>query len=378
MLSPLIRQFHFTKAERHGAAALLFLALGAFAAPDVLRWFHQPAYTDLSAFSEQIKTYQPRSGSEKSEATADPPAALFPFDPNTASVETLVRLGVPEKVAHTIARYRERGGRFRNANDLGKIYTLPEAVFERLRPYVRIGDGPVATNTQTHRGAGVQAESFPFDPNTATESDLLRLGLPKALVGRLLRYREKGGFFFDKTDFRKLYGLSDADYERLEPYIAIAKSDVAVRPAAYAGGASPTAAPVGPLDINAATVEDWKRLPGIGAGRANQIIRFRDKLGGFVHVGQVAETYGLPDSVFQVIRDYLHIAAPVYRKIHLNTASEDELAAHPYISFKQAQRIAAYREQHGPFRNVDGLARITALGDVAWLDKIRPYITVEQ
>ncbi|MBK9336439.1 MAG: helix-hairpin-helix domain-containing protein [Lewinellaceae bacterium] len=376
MLKPLIRQFHFSRAERHGAAALLLLASLSFAAPELLPLLHRPVSTDFSGFENQIKTYRAAHVTGEALPTTDAQAALFFFDPNTAPVETLVKLGVPEKVARTIAKFRERGGRFRSPDDLGKIYTLPEEIFERLRPFVRIG-GDGRETARRSETAAARPEQFHFDPNTAREADLLRLGLPKALVGRLLRYREKGGFFFEKTDFRKLYGLSDADYARLEPYITIAKSDVAVRPAAYAGGAGYASAPITDLDINAATVDAWKRLPGIGAGRANQLVRFREKLDGFVSVEQVAETFGLPDSVFQGIRPYLRVESAVFRKINLNVASEDELAAHPYFSFKQAKLIAAYREQHGRFGSADDLTRIAAFTDKTWMGKVRPYLAVE-
>lgn len=372
MLNQLIRQFHFSKAERHGAAALLLFAGISFVAPDLLRLLHQPGRTDFSEFESQIQANLTRHVSGGQPLDSEVQTDLFQFDPNTATVETFVQLGVPERVARTIAKFRDRGGRFRSADDLGKIYTLPEEVFERLRPFVQIGGKKVAVSRRETIDAA-QPELFPFDPNTATESDLLRLGLPKPLVGRLLRYREKGGFFFEKTSFKKLYGMTDTDYARLEPYIAIAKSEVAVRPAAYAGGAGYTTS-IPHLDINAATVEDWRQLPGIGAGRANHIVRFREKLGGFVRTEQVAETFGLPDSVFQGIRPYLRMESPVFKKTNLNAASEDELASHPYINFKQAKLIVAYREQHGQFNSADDLTRIAAFTDKAWLEKVKPYL----
>jgi competence ComEA-like helix-hairpin-helix protein len=374
MLNQLIRHFHFSKAERHGAAALLLLAGISFVAPDLLRLLHQPGHTDFSEFESQIQANLARHVSEDTPLASEAQTDLFQFDPNTATVETFVQLGVPERVARTIAKFRDRGGRFRSADDLGKIYTLPEEVFERLRPFVQIGGKKVAVSRR-ETIAAAQPELFTFDPNTATESDLLRLGLPKPLVGRLLRYREKGGFFFEKPSLKKLYGMTDTDYARLEPYIAIAKSEVAVRPAAYAGGAGYKTS-IQNLDINAATVDDWRKLPGIGAGRANHIVRFREKLGGFVHTEQVAETFGLPDSVFQGIRPYLRMESPVFKKTNLNAASEDELASHPYINFKQAKLIVAYREQHGQFNSADDLTRIAAFTDKAWLEKVKPYLGV--
>ncbi|MEQ1746342.1 MAG: helix-hairpin-helix domain-containing protein [Saprospiraceae bacterium] len=372
ILRKIIRQFHFTKAERHGAAALLFLIGCTVLAPELYRWQQKPEATDFSDFEKQIAEY--RAANRETTKPVAETAALFFFDPNNAPVETLLALGIPERVAHTIARYRERGGRFRTADDLGKIYTLPEEVFERLRPYVRIGSGNEKAAKKEPGKA--EPEAFAFDPNTAGESDLLRLGLPQDLVRRLLRYREKGGYFFEKADFRKLYGMTDAAFQRLEPYIAITRSEAAIRPAAYAGGRAKAAEPSN-IDVNSAAAQDWQQLPGIGAARAGQIVRFREKLGGFVRIEQVAETFGLPDSVFQTIQPYLRVEAPLLAKINLNTATEAELNNHPYINFKQAKLIAAYREQHGAFTKPQDIQRIAALSDKDWLSRIMPYLSVE-
>ena len=377
MFKHLLRQFYLTRAERNGAVALLLLAGASWIAPAVYRHFRPAPQTDFSAFAHLLDEYA-------STVPSAPPAgtgvALAPFDPNTASVETFVGLGLAEKTARTIVKYRERGGRFRSAADLQKIYSLPAADFERLRPFVRIGeDAPQHHSPQLVLASMAAPELFSFDPNTATEADLRRLGLPPALVGRLLKYREKGGFFYDKKGFSKLYGLTETEFLRLEPYLAIAKRETAPRPATYAGGgnAAGPAVEAAPVDINTATPDDWQRLPGVGAVRAYKIVRYREKLGGFVAVAQVAETAGLPDSIFQKMVPRLRLGVPVFRQINLNTATADELVEHPYFSRKQAQLIVHYREQHGPFGRVEDIARIAAFSDAAWLAKISPYLIVQ-
>ncbi len=371
MRQHLLRQFHFSKAERHGAAALLVLAVATFLAPDIYGLFYRRDPVDPAWFADQVRNYSAGNAAPESSVST----ALFVFDPNTATVETFVRLGLPERVAGSIVKYRDRGGRFREADELRKIYTLQEADFERLRPYIRI-----ATSPTTHPALVTQnnpSALFPFDPNTAGEFELLRLGLPKPLVTRLLHYREKGGVFADPAGFRKLYGLSDRDFERLEPYIAIAKSDRTKLPAANPNGKVPPAGGPVELDINTASTDDWQRLPGIGATRAQKIVQFRDKLGGFVRIEQVAETFGLPDSVFQTIRLQLHVKAPVFRKINLNAATVDDIAAHPYFTAKQARLIVAFREQHGPFSSAEALDQIAAFTDRQWIQKVKPYLTTD-
>lgn len=379
MLKHLLRQFYLSKAERYGAAGLMLLALAAFILPEMYRLLRKPAETDFSVFAGQVEAYFSAAVIAADETGNDAGPALFHFDPNTASAETLAQLRLSPKVAATIVKYRERGGRFRSAGDLQKIYTLPEEDFERLRPFVRI-ESSISDkhNRQALKPTSASSELFPFDPNSATEQDLLRLGLPRGQAARLLRYREKGGFFFDKADFKKLYGLTEAEYTRLEPYIAIAKSEAVARPVTYSGGGVAKINADVIIDINTATPDEWRQLPGIGAARAHKIVRYRDKLGGFTSAGQVAETYDLPDSVFQKIRPQLRVEMPVYRRININTVSEAELRAHPYFNFKQVQLIVAFREQHGHFKSINDLERIAAFTDRQWIEKVKPYLNASE
>ena len=64
-------------------------------------------------------------------------------------------------------------------------------------------------------------ERFPFDPNTADSTQLLRLGLQPWQVRNIYKYRAKGGIYRQKEDFAKLYGLTVKQYRELEPYIQI-------------------------------------------------------------------------------------------------------------------------------------------------------------
>ena len=68
---------------------------------------------------------------------------------------------------------------------------------------------------------GTVHELFPFDPNTADSTQLLKLGLQSWQVRSIYRFRAKGGIFREKTDFARLYGLTKKQYEVLAPYIII-------------------------------------------------------------------------------------------------------------------------------------------------------------
>ena len=62
----------------------------------------------------------------------------FRFNPNTVSIEDLIRLGFTEKQAQAIDNYRRKGGRFRRSSDFAKSYVVADSVFRRLEPFIDI------------------------------------------------------------------------------------------------------------------------------------------------------------------------------------------------------------------------------------------------
>src|SRR5690606_42068522 len=67
---------------------------------------------------------------------------------------------------------------------------------------------------------------------------------------------------------------------------------------------------------------------------------------------------------------------PAVKKINLNTADEQRMAAHPYFGRKIARAIVTYRFQHGNFKSVDDLGKIPLI-DKNNLGKLFPYVTVD-
>lgn len=63
------------------------------------------------------------------------------------------------------------------------------------------------------------------------------------------------------------------------------------------------------------------------------------------------------------------------QKVNVNTAEPWLLQALDGIGPKLAEAIVAYREEHGPFRRADDLARVPGIGP-ATVEGIRDFITV--
>src|SRR5687767_7242716 len=163
-----------------------------------------------------------------------------------------------------------------------------------------------------------KGELFYFDPNTITTSGWKRLGLRHKTIQTIEKYLSKGGHFYKPGDLQKIYSLKTEEYERLEPYIRIESKTssanehfVSSKPKDESQASKTHAARYSSIDINAADTSAFISLPGIGSKLALRIVNFRDKLGGFYSVDQVGETYGLPDSTFQKIKQWLKLDDPL-------------------------------------------------------------------
>ncbi|WP_205508739.1 ComEA family DNA-binding protein [Longitalea arenae] len=223
-------------------------------------------------------------------------------------------------------------------------------------------------------GAQPVAGLFPFDPNTLDPAGWKRLGVSDRTANTIQRYRAKGGRFKNAADLQKVYGLKEADCKRLMPYVRItapAITTVADKPVVKF-----TKTPPPLIDINRADTTAFISLPGIGSKLASRMVHLREKLGGFYAVQQVAETFGLPDSTFQLIKPRLACSPVLLQKINVNTADEQTLKQHPYIRWQIARAIVQYRQQHGLFQSPEDLQRIVLITPELY-QKMAAYLAVE-
>ena len=222
-----------------------------------------------------------------------------------------------------------------------------------------------------------KAESFQFDPNTATITDWIRLGVREKIAQNIQKYISKGGKYYRPEDLKKIWGIPKADVDRLMPYVKI-ESITASYPKYDRVAYSPTYKPrtISPVDINNADSSAFIALPGIGSRLSQRIISFRDRLGGFHSIDQVGETYLLPDSTFQKIKPFLKLENPSIKKININLATIDEMKAQPYIRYQVANSIFNYRGQHGDFKSIEDVKKIMIITNEMF-DKMAPYLTIK-
>ncbi len=169
-------------------------------------------------------------------------------------------------------------------------------------------------------------ETFRFNPNTATEEDLCRLGFTPKQAASIVAYRVKGGKYRRKADFAASFVVSDSIYRRLESYIDI---------------------PL--IDLNLADSAAFDSLPGIGGWFASKMVSYRKELGGYSYKEQLMEIWKFDQEKYDALADLITLNPENLRQYPLWTLPADSLRKHPYIrNYETARAIVLFRDNNPP------------------------------
>lgn len=306
---------------------------------------------------------------EKDISSSDTASALplFAFDPNTLSADQWKKLGLRDRVIATIQRYTAKGGKFYTPQDLGKIYGLSKAEYERLAPYAVIRKPPLATRRKEER------LTLPYNRklSLATWQKEQRITLLDNRNGHIGRVSDRdsgtsghASWPADSETEAKASAPGAPGMDNRE--IIGLKEKRGKDPGGEAGYI---------IDINRADTGLLQRLPGIGGVLATRIVMFRKKLGGFSSLSQLCEVYGLSEEVYRGLAGRLTCDSGLIKKININAEELYPLRSHPYTKGNIAQTIISYREQHGLFDSIKELKKINSITPEA-LEKMLPYLSV--
>lgn len=385
-----IKQFFaYSKRERRGVLVLFFLIIAGYSVPYLMSFSETKEKPDAIDFRKEIATFQAELNKNKSnQKSHDRPLSSsqsrqinpFPFNPNELTREEGLRLGLPDFVVNNIIKYRKKGGRFDEPEDFARLYGLPDSAFQKLKPYIRLPEtsDKQQDDAQKWQAGDLEPDTlFPFNPNDLPIKQWRKLGLSDRTILTIKNYEEQGGYFRKKADLAKIYGLEEEVFATLEPFIELDQSNQKTKRQA---SKAPVAKSSKPVDINSADSLQLLTVSGIGPFYAKVILEERRRLGGFVSKEQLKDVYGMQrkygnDSltVYQRIEDQLTAGPAQTKRIDLNTATVEQLAAHPYIDYNLAQGIVNYRKQHGYFDSLSDVSELY-LVDEKLSRKLAPYL----
>ena len=225
-------------------------------------------------------------------------------------------------------------------------------------------------NASTPSDINLQTSNyFSFDPNSATAADFKKLGINKYIAERIIKYRNKGGKFKVKKDLQKIYGFPAVQFEKLRTYIILPDSFQKTEKKQYEKEIART------FDVNKADTAQLNKLRGIANVMSARIIKYRDKLGGFVSKDQYKEIYSISEIALEDLGKKTFIEQNFTpTMLNINMASFETLSAHPYIGRKLAAIIVNFRQHHEKFGTADDLKQIISITP-GQIKKLKPYLS---
>ncbi len=256
----------FSKKERIGILTCTVLVLLFLSLPYLIP---RKTLPDLSVMTAQGKKWKDML-QEEIVVKADKVAVvqLYPFDPNTLSVEVWQTFGVPATVAKRIIHYLDKGGQFRSAEDLRKIWGMSPSLADRLIPYAR-------TNYQRPVFKKTLNIVQPIDINTADLEAWKSLpGIGNVLAERIIKYRERSNGFSSKEELKSVFGLKDSLLIQIAPYLQMNESNLKKLP------------------LNQASAYQINVKTGVSLEIAKMIVKSRQENGLFTEMDQLLEIPG--------------------------------------------------------------------------------------
>jgi DNA uptake protein ComE-like DNA-binding protein len=129
------------------------------------------------------------------------------------------------------------------------------------------------------------------------------------------------------------------------------------------------------LNINTASEKDLLGIKGLGPYFAKAILKYKAELGGFVRKSQLMEIFKMSNESYDKIAPYLTINPSDVRAININEATVEELNAHPYLNWGQANSIVKMRMQKARFKDINEIKQ-SHLIDEETYEKLIPYLSI--
>ncbi|GJM59640.1 ComEA family DNA-binding protein [Persicobacter diffluens] len=222
---------------------------------------------------------------------------------------------------------------------------------------------------------------FTFNPNKANALQLHQLGFKKKSIQHLLNFRKKGYNFRLKKDLLKIADMDSLHFQKIYTFIDLPESFPKRNPKAKAK--PKMAKPYSPpkklnINLNTADKHNLSKIYGIGPKRAEQILKYRKLLGGYVEKEQLAEVYALEGET-EVLKNCYQACfiTPHFQPetISINQDDFKKLVRHPYLEYEEVKVICNYRREF-PIENSSHLKKILSCSDRK-IQKLAPYLNFD-
>ena len=200
--------------------------------------------------------------------------SLFNFNPNSVSEYELESLGLSSGQAKTLINFKQKGGKFYKKEDLKKIYSISDELYNKLEPYISIERD--------------ENEISIIELNSATKEQLKKIrGIGEKTAERLIVYRTKLGGYSNLNQLDDVYGLDSTIKNNKTTYFII-NTEVLSK-----------------IRINNVTFKELLYHPYCDYNTTKKIINYREMHGDFISIEQILENNLIKAKQYRKIAPYL-------------------------------------------------------------------------
>lgn len=251
-----------------------------------------PVSSDTPAKTLNVPKFK-KSKDTKLDLNQSPPI-VFEFNPNTLSQDSFRLLGFSAFCAKNIIKYRNKGGQFRNAQQLSKIFGLDTSRLNELRPYIHFGqegerfDKKTKLDTPSRLKEEVtnleSSSSALIDVNRADSSTLVSVkGIGPYYTKKIISFRQKIGGIIRPEQLVECNIIPDSTWMK------IAKNFIALPDESLK------------INMNKAGYKELVQHPYLEENLVKIILKYRENHGNFTNPEQLKNIKILTPEIYEKI-----------------------------------------------------------------------------
>lgn len=302
--------FHFNKRQERGVFVLAVIIIIMIVLNHYAPYFSKRSAEELEdskAYLQQLKLVAYEEKLEKKSYKSSYKEKKIKnvelliqqnFDPNTISLELLLEMGLPVYVANNIDKYRSKGGRFYQVEDIRKIYGMNEYIADQMIPWIEIArpreelkEKPKEEKIEVIiKEESKERELLKLGINSSDSIELLQVsGIGPFYAGAIVKYRKQLGGFIQLDQLMELYKMDSTKYCQMTRELFL------------------DSLPPKKIELNTADFKTILRHPYFDYETTKYIVNKRNKLGKYSALYQLKDDKKLPSSQFEKILPYIKL-----------------------------------------------------------------------
>ncbi|MEO9258412.1 MAG: helix-hairpin-helix domain-containing protein [Crocinitomicaceae bacterium] len=169
-----------------------------------------------------------------------------PFNPDTLTLNSWMKLGLSEKQATTLLNFKTYLGGIHSVEDLRKIFVLDSVQIASWEPFLVFSKKPFLV----------------VELNSAQQEDLIKIkGVGPFISKQIIQYRTQLGGFISINQLKEVYGVKPETFEEVKDHLSI--DEHLIRK----------------ININTIEASELSKQPYLNYNQANSIVEIRKQHG---------------------------------------------------------------------------------------------------